>query len=151
MSCGLDHCVILLEKVSFSSAMTPKNKKIWDTWQMDGVNTNYDKYISNNNKEVAVRGHDVPLRVQEISGSDDGLDQGVGPHRLLRRRLGAGVPHGFNIAAAPHSTAWDLVILAIARVTPPIILRHLRGYRKSLREILSLKGPTADSSQTFAP
>lgn len=89
------------------------------------------------NKEVTVRGCDVPLWVQEISGSDDRLDQGAGPHRLLRRRLGAGVrlsallvPHGFNVAAAPHSTARDLVILPIARVTPPIILRHLRWHRK---------------------
>lgn len=79
----------------------------------------------------------VPLGVQELPGSDDGFDQGFGPHRLLRRRLGAGVrlpallvPHGFNVAAAPHAPARDLVILPVARVTPPIVLRHLRWHRK---------------------
>lgn len=91
----------------------------------------------NPKEEAAVRGGAVPLWVQEISGSDDGLDQGFGPYRLLRRRLGAGVrlpallvPHGFNVAAAPHATTRDLVILPVARVTPPIILRHLRRQRK---------------------
>lgn len=75
----------------------------------------------------------VPLCVQQFSGSDDTLDQGVRPHRLLRRRLGAGVrvpallvPHGFDVAAAPHPATRDLVILPVPRVTAPVVLRHLR-------------------------
>lgn len=74
----------------------------------------------------------VPLCVQQVSGSDDTLDQSVRPHRLLRRRLGAGVrvaallvAHGFHVAAAPHAATWDLVILAVARVATPVVLRHL--------------------------
>lgn len=76
----------------------------------------------------------VPLRVQQVPGSDDGLDQGVGPHRPLRRRLGAGVrlpallvPHGFDVAAAPHPTTRDLIVFPAAGVTPPLILGHLGG------------------------
>lgn len=76
----------------------------------------------------------VPLCVQQLSGSEDALDQGVRPHRLLRRRLGAGVrvpallvPHGLHVAAAPHPPAGDLVVLAVPRVAAPVVLRHLRG------------------------
>lgn len=78
----------------------------------------------------------LPLRVQQVPRSDDGLDQGVGPHCLLRRRLGAGVrlaalliPHGFDVAAAPHPPTGDLIVLAVAGVTPPVILGHLGGNR----------------------
>lgn len=74
----------------------------------------------------------VPLSVQQVSGSDDALDQRVGPHRLLRRRLGAGVrvpallvPHGLDVAAAPHPATGDLVVLAVPRVAAPLVLRHL--------------------------
>lgn len=120
-----------------------KAKQLWDKWQTDAPNTSPDSAKLERNgkrktkKEAAVRGCDVPLWVQELSGSDDGLNQGFGPYGLLRRRLGAGVrlpallvPHGFNVAAAPHATARDLVILPVAGVTPPIILRHLRWHRK---------------------
>ena len=79
----------------------------------------------------------LPVGVQQFPGSDDGFDQGVGPHHLLRRCLGAGVrlsallvPHGFNIAAAPHPTTRDLIILPAARVTSPVILGHLSGMGK---------------------
>lgn len=111
-------------------------------------------------KEAAVRGSGVPLWVQEISGSDDGLDQGFGPYGLLRRRLGAGVrlpallvPHGFNVAAAPHATTRDLVILPVARVTPPIILRHLRWHRKGSGRwaTSSAAGPVSESDPQQKP
>lgn len=78
----------------------------------------------------------VPLRVQQLPGSDDGLHHGVGSHRLLGRGFGAGVglsallvAHGFDVAAAPHPTARDLVVLLVARVTPPVVLGHLAGAR----------------------
>lgn len=76
----------------------------------------------------------LPLGVQQVPGPDDGLDQGVWPDRLLRRGLGAGVrlsallvPHGFNVAAAPHPTTRDFIILPTAGVTSPLILGHLGG------------------------
>lgn len=85
----------------------------------------------------------LPLGVQQVPGSDDGVDQGVRPHRLLGRRLGAGVrltavlvSHGFHVAAAPHPTAGDLVILPVTGVTPPVILWHLgvtRTHRHTIR------------------
>lgn len=85
----------------------------------------------------------LPLGVQQVPGSDDGLDQGVRPHRLLGRRLGAGVrlsavlvSHGFHVAAAPHPTTGDLVILPVTGVTPPVILWHLgvtRTHRHTIR------------------
>lgn len=76
---------------------------------------------------------DLPLGVGELP-LQDGLDEGVGAGTLLRRGLGAGVglaallvAHGFDVAAAAHPPAWDLVVLAVAAgVTTPLILRHLR-------------------------
>lgn len=74
----------------------------------------------------------LPLGVQRVPGSHDGLDQGVRPDQLLRRGLGAGVrlsalliPHGFDVAAAPHPTARNLIILPAAGVAPPLVLGNL--------------------------
>lgn len=74
-----------------------------------------------------------------------GAAGGEAPGHGFGRCLGAAVrvsalliPHGFDVAAAPHPAAGDLPILAPSGVTPPVILRHLQG-----QQLLSLGHPPA--------